>query len=148
MQSILVATDGSQTSRAAVRFAIALALDAGAELHVLSVSSPTLHGDGSLPRSPTPHVEVRAAALIADAAADKARAAGVRAASHEAEGAEAAAIAAAAERLGVDLVVVGSHGRGGLTSALLGSVSRELVTRCTCPVTIVRAQREPVAAEA
>jgi nucleotide-binding universal stress UspA family protein len=37
-----------------------------------------------------------------------------------------------------DLAVVGSHGRSGLTAALLGSVSRHVVDHATCPVVVVK----------
>jgi nucleotide-binding universal stress UspA family protein len=41
-----------------------------------------------------------------------------------------------------DLLVVGSSGRGGLASALLGSVSRHVVSHARCPVVVVKAPRE------
>jgi nucleotide-binding universal stress UspA family protein len=37
-----------------------------------------------------------------------------------------------------DLIVIGSHGRGGARAALLGSVSHSVVNNCHCPVTVVR----------
>ena len=52
------------------------------------------------------------------------------------EGAAGDALVSAAK--GADLVVVGSHGRGGLASALLGSVSGHVVRNAPCPVVIVR----------
>ena len=48
------------------------------------------------------------------------------------------AIVAAAERLDVDVVAVGSHGRSGLGRVLLGSVAEDVARRCARPVLIVR----------
>jgi nucleotide-binding universal stress UspA family protein len=139
MHAILVATDGSQTAREAVAFATELARDAGATLHVVSVRQATFHGHGGPVQAQTDVHEVHGAQLIARAAAEAASAAGVRAEAHEAEGDEARAIAELAERLGVDLIVVGSHGHGPIGAALFGSVSRALVKRSRVPVTVVRA---------
>jgi nucleotide-binding universal stress UspA family protein len=36
------------------------------------------------------------------------------------------------------LVVVGSHGRGGLADSILGTVSQNLVHHAECPVLVVR----------
>jgi nucleotide-binding universal stress UspA family protein len=92
--------------------------------------------------------EIHGAQLIAEAGVHTARAAGIKALAHEAHGDEATEIANAAEDLDVDMVVIGSHGRGALTGALFGSVSRALVRRCKRPVTVVRTQPAPVPAEA
>jgi nucleotide-binding universal stress UspA family protein len=50
------------------------------------------------------------------------------------------AIVAAAERLDVDVVAVGSHGRSGVARAVLGSVAEEIARRSPRPVLIVRAR--------
>jgi nucleotide-binding universal stress UspA family protein len=44
-----------------------------------------------------------------------------------------------AESESAELVVVGSHGRSGFKAALLGSVSRHVVTHAACPVVVVKA---------
>ena len=48
--------------------------------------------------------------------------------------------AAAADELGADLIVIGTHGRGGLSHALLGSVAEKVVRKAPCPVLTVRPQ--------
>jgi nucleotide-binding universal stress UspA family protein len=53
------------------------------------------------------------------------------------EGSPAAAILAAADHAGAELVVVGSRGRGSLRAAVLGSVSRDLTAQAHCPVVVV-----------
>lgn len=48
------------------------------------------------------------------------------------------AVLDSSERLGVDLIVVGSRGRGAFLSIVLGSVSEEVVHHASCPVLVVR----------
>lgn len=43
-----------------------------------------------------------------------------------------------AKREGADLIVVGSHGRSGLTKLLMGSVASHVVTHAPCDVLVVR----------
>ena len=43
---------------------------------------------------------------------------------------------------GADLLVVGSRGRGGFTSALLGSVSQNCAHHATCPLLIIRTAKD------
>jgi universal stress protein A len=47
-------------------------------------------------------------------------------------------IVAFAERENVDLIVMGSHGRTGLSRLLMGSVAECVARRATCPVLIVK----------
>jgi universal stress protein A len=48
------------------------------------------------------------------------------------------AINAAAKELGADLIVMGTHGRRGISRALLGSVAETVVRSAPCPVLTVR----------
>jgi len=43
-----------------------------------------------------------------------------------------------ARRLGAELVVMGTHGRRGMSRAIMGSVAERLVRLCECPVLLVR----------
>jgi nucleotide-binding universal stress UspA family protein len=50
------------------------------------------------------------------------------------------AILAEASRLGVNLIVMGTHGRGGLRRVVLGSVAEYVVRNADCPVVTVRGE--------
>jgi nucleotide-binding universal stress UspA family protein len=50
----------------------------------------------------------------------------------------AAMIVSVARELGVDVVIVGSHGKGFLSRVLLGSVSEHVTRHAPCPVLVVR----------
>jgi nucleotide-binding universal stress UspA family protein len=50
----------------------------------------------------------------------------------------ATALLKAAERLCVDVLCVGTHGRGGLKKTLMGSVAKEVMARADRPVLVVR----------
>jgi nucleotide-binding universal stress UspA family protein len=54
------------------------------------------------------------------------------------EGDPAESIVDAARSEGADVIVVGSHGRGALGRALIGSVSDQVVRHAPCPVLVVR----------
>jgi|HubBroStandDraft_6_1064221.scaffolds.fasta_scaffold460528_1 nucleotide-binding universal stress UspA family protein len=49
-------------------------------------------------------------------------------------------IVKAAEDWSADMIVIGSHGRGGLGRLLLGSVAEAVVRQASCPVLVVRRQ--------
>jgi len=52
----------------------------------------------------------------------------------------AGAIVQLAEDEGVDLIVLGSHGRTGFSRAILGSVAEAIVRHATCPVLVCKPQ--------
>jgi len=47
-----------------------------------------------------------------------------------------------AEEMEADLIVIGSHGRGGLADVTMGSTSRRVLRRCAMPVLVVRLQKD------
>lgn len=64
------------------------------------------------------------------------------------DGTPAQAITAVADTHAADVIVVGSRGRGAVTSALLGSVSKALVTHSHRPVLVVKEPKHAVARSA
>jgi nucleotide-binding universal stress UspA family protein len=62
------------------------------------------------------------------------------------EGAAAAEIVRVAGERKMDLVVMGTHGRGAFAHALLGSVAERVVRKAPCPVLTTHADKEPAKA--
>jgi len=135
MKRILVAVDDSETSLRAVRLASEIAAASKAELllaHVLVVPPADLYG------LPTPEFQRVQQKVVNDIITKAAAAAeGVRAETKLLKGKPAEAIADAAVSSDVDLVVVGSRGRGAVARVLLGSTSDRLINICEKPVLIV-----------
>ena len=52
------------------------------------------------------------------------------------------AIAQAAERVGVDVICLGTHGRSGIAKAVLGSVAQAILSKTKRPVLLVHAPKE------
>jgi nucleotide-binding universal stress UspA family protein len=138
MKNILIATDGSQAAGDALDVAIDIAKQTGSALQVLSVRPPLPAGRGGAGPAILEVEEREGAQHISEAAAARAREAGVDAKANVAHGDVVDSIVDAAKMFGTDLLVVGSRGHGALSGAVLGSVSHALVGRSPVPVTIVR----------
>lgn len=133
---ILVATDGSPCSRAAVERAVRFARAYDGEVAVVSVVDvPTeLYGD-----APDLVEELtRKAKGYADDAAQVVHERGVAATTHVAEGAPHEVIPELARTLGAQVIVVGSHGRTGMGRLLMGSVAEKIIGFASCPVLVAR----------
>jgi nucleotide-binding universal stress UspA family protein len=143
IRHILVPTDFSDGSAEAFETALAMAHDTGARLTLLHVQSvPTIgFSDVIMPMAPemVRHVE-HSIDLILGQLCNRARARGVSADFKNAVGATHIEICHSAEALGVDLIVIGAHGKGGFGHAILGSVAEKVVRRAPCPVLTVRPQ--------
>lgn len=137
---ILIPIDGSALALDAVHHALALRR-AGlqAELVLANVQEPThLYELLMTSDEDTREAAARAAGEHALRPAEALlRAAGIGFTSEIAVGEPAQTLLALAEREGCDLVVIGSHGTGGLRKALLGSVSERLLRDARLPVTVV-----------
>lgn len=139
-ERILVPTDGSPETERAVEHAVELAGAHGATVHgvyVVNTASYTTmpmetgwEGVGELLR------EDGEAAL--ERVEELAGAAGVAHQVHLLDGSPSREIVRFAEELGADLVVMGTHGRGGIDRLLLGSVAERVVRSSSVPVLTVR----------
>jgi nucleotide-binding universal stress UspA family protein len=141
-RNLLVAFDGSEHAERALAEAADFAKAAGASLTVASVvpemSSWTLAGPFAAPldyASMDKELHNAYSQMLDEALAKVP--AELHAQSVLLEGRPAQAIIEQVRSGGHDLVVVGSRGRSGLTSALLGSVSREVLHGSPVPVLVV-----------
>jgi nucleotide-binding universal stress UspA family protein len=150
---VLIAYDGSEVSRAAVRHAAELFAGRPAVLATVwepglaavPVGLPDTMGVGTLPPDPATvealdRLQREHASTVAADGAELARSVGLaaepQAVPDEVDVADTL-IHIARDR-GAAVVVVGSHGISGLRTRLLGSVSRKLIEHCDRPVLVVR----------
>ncbi len=135
MKTIVIGTDGSDPASAALAAALELAADTGAGVVCVGVDD-SFSKDGIDP-APT---------AAAESAAGRARERGITAEVVTRIGPAVEQLLAAADACDADLIVVGSRGRGRLTSAVLGSVAHGLIRHSTRPVLVVTATADPAAA--
>jgi nucleotide-binding universal stress UspA family protein len=140
IQNILVATDFRASSQRAVRFAASLAKSCGGRLIVQhTYELPFLPYAGLNPTAIDWDARMRAhAQSCLDAVVATLGKSGVRASGVLAVGRPSEQILLAAGEASADLIVVGTHGRHGLSHALLGSVAEKLVRTSPLPVMTVR----------
>jgi nucleotide-binding universal stress UspA family protein len=144
-QHILVPTDFSEDADYALDYAIELAKVLQAHLTVLHVFhlSPLALGE-----APPAVLADTLAAMEANAqhqtqmALARVQEAGLQGDSAIVEGIPFQVIINTAESMDVDLIVMGTHGRTGLTHALMGSVAEKVVRLAPCPVLVTRGTTE------
>lgn len=141
LNKILCPTDFSPYNDAALKYASALAAESGATLiiaHVdeyrdasaalgegaLTYTGPLGMEDRSEVRKKLDHVKPTNSRVVYE--------------HRYLEGGPIHEIVAFADREHVDLIVMGSHGRTGLSRLLMGSVAEGVARRATCPVLIVK----------
>ena len=145
--AIVVGVDGSDASRAALLWAADEARLRTAPLvavHAWSFIPAQPIGDPGMLAIPAGDLTGQLSAeseaarsVLADAVADAFEGAPeIEVEQRLVEGDAGDALVAESET--AELVVVGSHGRSGLKAALLGSVSRHVVSHAACPVVVVK----------
>ncbi|HEY1912702.1 MAG TPA: universal stress protein [Vicinamibacterales bacterium] len=144
LRKILVATDFSEPSEAALAYGRELARTFGAKLTLLhivdDVTAHTFATDGAM------LIDAEAQS-VADAAAHRR----LESSLSEDDRRElqattalvmsmkpATAIVSYAQESGVDLIVMGTHGRGGVAHFLMGSVAEQVVRTAPAPVLTIR----------
>jgi nucleotide-binding universal stress UspA family protein len=144
LKKVLVATDFEPASESALRYGRALARSFGAELHVLHVVENLLahavdmYGYAAdapgVQRDLERKARERTEALLDDDDRRELRAVAVTNTSNG----TAEAILDYARENSIDLIVMGSHGRGGVAHFFMGSVAERVVRMALCPVLTVR----------
>lgn len=139
-KTILVPTDFSEASNAALEVALDLAAELGASIVLLHSFEIPMLGvpDGGLVLTPDVTSRVLEGAksgLDREVGRYTTRGVPLRSVVDQAE--PWRSIVTKAEELGVDLIVMGTHGRRGLPRALLGSVAEKVVRTSPVPVMTV-----------
>jgi nucleotide-binding universal stress UspA family protein len=139
IDTVLYATDFSLPSQSACRVACALARDYNSRLVVLHVcAAPVIaYGEGVVPPDPEVLAEMAERQLEDLPIADE----GLRTEKLIREGDPATMILDVACEMDADLIVLGTHGRRGLSRFFFGSVAEQVVRKADCPVLTVRSDR-------
>lgn len=142
--NILVPTDLSAQAEQALDYACTLATKLGATVHLVSVIGIPAMGVPELGAAMTASViddmikdNQKGLDALADSRRSKATIGQVLLRTGDARD----VIPTVAEEIGADLIVIGTHGRRGLSRALLGSVAEYVVRTSHVPVLTVRARK-------
>ncbi len=133
LRNILLATDFSQFSECALRYAVGIARSHGSKVYAVHVISPeklpVLYPEPSLPQRTHAETEREMQSFV--------RWAPLEQIPHEVlleEGSIWGVIYKIIRDKDIDLLVLGTHGRGGIRKVVLGSVAEELFRLAPCPV--------------
>jgi len=144
LKHVLVATDFSEASSVALSYGRELARTFGATLHVvhavdlLAARLPMTQGHGYDLDRLQKEVEASARTSLAELVTDEDRTKlGAREAVIAALSPSDAILDYARDKT-IDMVVIGTHGRSGLSRLMMGSVAEKIVRTSPCPVLTVR----------
>jgi len=145
-RNILVPTDLSEGAEEALDYACELAAQLGATIHLLNVIG--------IPAMGVPELGVALTSTMIDSLiADNQRSLDLLAKARRSRcqvgqtllktGDARDMINQTAKELGCDLIVMGTHGRRGISRALLGSIAETVVRSAPCPVLTIRPHQGP-----
>jgi nucleotide-binding universal stress UspA family protein len=148
---ILVALDGSAEAETVLPYVEALATAFGSTVTLVSAldsspmalaetAAPPAHGDVPLVVDPFPIAQQdrQDTAAYLRAVAGNLVGRGIRATYQQAEGVATDVILETAQNLGVDLIAMTTHGRGGLGRFVFGSITDDVLRHTPCPLLLVR----------
>jgi len=139
LRTILAPTDFSEISTRGVRYACQLAKDVGAELIIFNVV--TVDESNAIDKREMAQHKIRLDEYVTDKLADAG--AGLKMRQMVVGGQPFGAIVDCAEAERVDLIVMSSHGRSGLSRMLIGSVTDKILRGAPCPVLVVPLEEGP-----
>lgn len=136
IKTILFPTDFSTCSDAGLEYATALARDTGALLLIVHVEEhPVAYGVGEMYYGAFEPDRKRLQAMLDKVIPSDPK---VKYEHHLLTGEPADAIATYAKERDADLIVMSTHGRGGVMRILMGSVAESLIRQAQCPVLTLR----------
>jgi len=149
MNTILIATDGSEHAREALVFGLDLAVEQHVEpevAHVAPAIDVLTTGGGFGVNAAMPHELTDHDVAPLDEARELAAERGVEVKTKLLRGETVDELVAYADTIDADLIIVGSRGQGKVASALLGSVSQGVLHEARRPVLVVRGTQVPAPA--
>jgi nucleotide-binding universal stress UspA family protein len=139
MKKLLVAVDLSEPSKDVIETGLRLATALDASIELVHVREPFVYAVAGQ-YGPTPEQERALITWIDRAlseASERLSHARVPCITTSLYGSPAREIISHADKVGADLIIVGTHGRGGIAHAVLGSVAERIVQRAKRPVLTV-----------
>ncbi|MEM2933347.1 MAG: universal stress protein [Methanocellales archaeon] len=140
--SILIATDGSQHTKSAVKHGLALAKLSNAKVYAVYVIDIGMFA--SIPMDTTlenmHELLKKEGELATRSVEEEAKALGIEIEKIILEGNPAQEIVKFANANNIDLIVMGTLGKSGLERFLLGSVAEKVIRTASCPVMVVRSR--------
>jgi nucleotide-binding universal stress UspA family protein len=149
ISNVLLPVDGSTFSEHALPFAAELARRTGARLHIVQVHETPIaqaYPDGMPVQDPgwDGALRARSEEYLRSLAHQCMARTGIGPVTELLDGPVAPALAAYASEVGVDLIVMTTHGRGGISRAWVGSVADALVRSACVPIYLIRPKEQEI----